>query len=100
NLVIDGLDAHGEDWIDRIRFDSDNGPIVLKLVKPCSRCSMPDVDPQRGEPDHAVGAELAAYRADPRLDGRVTFGMNAIVEEGFQRTLRVGTSGQATIRFD
>jgi uncharacterized protein len=100
NLLIDGLDAHGEDLIDRITLDGDEGPIVLRLVKSCTRCSMPDVDPQRGLPDHAVGAELAAYRADPRLDGRVTFGMNAIIEEGFERCLRVGARGRATIRFD
>lgn len=100
NLVIDGLDAHGEDWLDRITLDGDDGPIVLRLVKPCSRCSIPDVDPQRGVLDHAVSAELAAYRANARLNGQVTFGMNAIIEEGFERSLRVGARGQATLRFD
>lgn len=100
NLVLDGLDRHGEDWIDRIEFDTDDGPVGLRLVKPCTRCSIPDVDPRRGELDHAVGAELSAYRADPRFDGKLTFGMNAIVEHGFERWLRVGASGRATIRFD
>jgi uncharacterized protein YcbX len=100
NLVLDGLQAHEEDWLDRIRLDGPDGPVVLRVVKPCSRCSIPDVDPARGEPDHAVSAELAAYRADPRLKGRITFGMNAIIEEGFDRTLTVGTNAQATIRFD
>jgi uncharacterized protein len=100
NLVIDGVDAHGEDWIDRITLDSGDGPIVLRLVKPCARCSIPDVDPQRGVPDHAVGAELAAYRADARLNGQVTFGMNAIIEEGIGCSLSVGMRGHATIRFD
>lgn len=100
NLVLDGLDAHGEDWIDRVVFEDAQGPITLRLVKPCVRCSIPDVDPQRGEPDHAVGAELAAYRADARMDGRITFGMNAIFESGVGQSLRVGMRGQATIRFD
>ena len=100
NLVLDGLDSHEEDWIERIAFDTDDGPVVLRLVKPCARCSIPDVDPQRGEPDHAVGAELASYRADPRLDGKVTFGMNAIVEQGVDRWLHAGASGRATIGFD
>jgi len=100
NLVLDGLDSHGEDWLDRIAFDTPEGAVVLRLVKPCARCSIPDVDPQRGTLDHAVGAELAAYRADARLDGKVTFGMNAIVEEGVERWLEIGAQGHASIRFD
>jgi len=100
NLVLDGLAAHEEDWIDRITFDSADGPVVLRLVKPCVRCTVPDVDPQRGEPGHAVGAELAAYRTDARMGGGITFGMNAIIEKGIDRWLQVGASGRATIRFD
>jgi uncharacterized protein YcbX len=100
NLLLDGLQPHEEDWIDRITFDGPDGPVVLRLVKPCTRCSIPDVDPERGEPGHAVGDALAAYRADARMAGKITFGMNAIVEEGFERRLAVGTRGQATIRFD
>lgn len=100
NLVIDGLDAHGEDLLDRIEFDGDDGPVVLRLVKPCVRCSIPDVDPLRGEPDHAVGAAIAAYRANPRMDGRITFGVNAIVEHGEGAALNVGAQGRAVVRFD
>jgi uncharacterized protein YcbX len=100
NLVLDGLDAHGEDWLDRIEFDTPQGPVVLRLVKPCTRCSIPDVDPERGEPDHAVGAELASYRADARMDGRITFGMNAIIERGLECVLTAGLQGRASIRFD
>jgi uncharacterized protein len=100
NLVLDGLQPHEEDWIDRITLEGPDGPVVLRLVKPCTRCSIPDVDPARGEPDHAVGAELSAYRADARMDGKITFGMNAIVEDGFERRLCVGTTGRASIRFD
>jgi len=100
NLVLDGLQAHEEDWIDRIAFDCPDGPVVLRLVKPCTRCSIPDVDPEQGEPDHAVSTELAAYRADARMNGQITFGMNAIVEDGIDRLLSVGATGRATIRFD
>jgi uncharacterized protein YcbX len=100
NLVLDGLGTHEEDWIDRIEFDTADGPVVLRLVKPCARCSIPDVDPLRGELDHAVSAELATYRADTRLDGKITFGMNAIVEQGIDAWLHTGASGRATIRFD
>lgn len=100
NLVLDGIGAHEEDWIDRITFDGADGSVVLRVVKPCTRCSIPDVDPQLGELDHAVGAELASYRADPRMGGAITFGMNAIVEQGVDRWLSIGAGGRASIRFD
>ena len=100
NLLLDGLGAHEEDLIDRLAFDTDEGPVVLRLVKPCSRCSIPDVDPQLGQLDHALSAELASYRANPRLNGQITFGMNAIVEQGVDRWLHTGAAGRATIRFD
>ena len=99
NLVLDGLDAHGEDHLDEISFTTDEGPIVLKLVKPCSRCSIPDVEPATGEPGHAVGDVLAAYRADARMNGALTFGMNAVIVEGIERALRVGMTGEASFRF-
>ena len=55
NLVLDGLeDAHAEDFIDELTIESPQGPIVLKLVKPCSRCSIPDVDPVTAETCHAI----------------------------------------------
>lgn len=100
NLVVDGLEAHGEDGLDEIAFASDEGPIRIRLVKPCARCPIPDVDPATGVRDHAVGDTLAAYRADPRRDGKITFGMNAVVVEGHERKLRVGLQGKATVRFD
>lgn len=100
NLMLDGLDAHGEDHLDEVRFDTPDGPVRLKLVKPCARCSIPDVDPLTAETGQAVGDALAAYRADTRLNGALTFGMNAVIVEGFDRTLRPGLVGGATYRFD
>jgi uncharacterized protein YcbX len=100
NLVLDGLDAHGEDALDEIVFETAEGPVRLKLVKPCARCSIPDVDPLTAEPGHAVCDTLAGYRADARLDGAITFGMNAVIVEGVERVLRTGMEGRASIRFD
>lgn len=96
NLVLDGLDAHGEDALDEIVFATDDGPIRLKLVKPCVRCPIPDVDPDSGVSGHAVGAALARYRADPRHAGQVTFGMNAVIVEGIEKVLRSGMTGKAS----
>jgi hypothetical protein len=42
---------------------------------------------------------LAAYRADPRLDGALTFAMNAVIVEGIGRTLAVGMAGEASYAF-
>lgn len=100
NLVLDGLDAHGEDALDEIVFETDEGPVRLRLVKPCGRCTIPDVDPLTAQTGHAVADTLAGYRADARLDGRVTFGMNAVIVEGVERVLRVGMAGRATFKFD
>ena len=91
NLVLDGLDtAHDEDFIDELLIAFDDGPVRLKLVKPCVRCSVPDVDPATAETGSSVSRALAAYRADARMGGGLTFGMNAVVVEGFGRTLRQG----------
>ena len=100
NLVLDGLDAHGEDGLDEIVFDTPDGPVRLKLVKPCARCPIPDIDPASAETGHAVGDTLAGYRADARLDGQITFGMNAVIVDGIDRALRVGMVGQASFGFD
>lgn len=100
NIVLDGLDPNAEDALHEIVFATDDGPIRLRLVKPCARCPIPDVDPETGVPGHAVGDALAAYRADPRRDGAVTFGMNAVVVEGIDRVLRAGMTGAATHAFD
>jgi len=100
NLVLDGLDAHGEDQLDELAFSTDDGPVRLKLVKPCPRCPIPDVDPETAERGHAVGDALAGYRADARIGGAISFGMNAVIVEGIDCLLRPGMAGRATLRFD
>jgi uncharacterized protein YcbX len=99
NLVLDGLDAHGEDALDEIVLDAAGGPVRLKLVKPCARCSIPNVDPVTAATGHAVSDALAGYRADARLGGKITFGMNAVIVEGIERALTVGMAGRASFGF-
>ncbi len=95
NLVLDGLeDANGEDFIDTLELD---GGVRLKLVKPCVRCSIPNVDPATGERGHEPGDTLAGYRADPRMKGRITFAMNAVIEAGAGQVLRVGGGVEASL---
>ncbi|MFM8623119.1 MAG: MOSC domain-containing protein [Betaproteobacteria bacterium] len=87
--------AHQEDHITEFQMDTPQGPVRLRPAKPCSRCSMVDVDPASGRIDAGVLAALHAYRRDPRLDGAVTFGMNLMVLEGYERRLSVGQSVRA-----
>jgi uncharacterized protein YcbX len=100
NLVLEGLQPFDEDHIDEIEIASDEGPVVLKLVKPCVRCSIPNVDPATADSDSEPGATLAAFRSDPRMDGGITFGMNAVIVSGIERTLRPGQAVQLRWRFD
>jgi hypothetical protein len=57
------------------------------------------VDPASGEKGHAVQDTLSAYRADARVNGGLTFGMNAIIVSGIERTLRVGAAVRGTLAF-
>lgn len=100
NIVLSGLDAFGEDHLDELRFDTPEGEVVLKLVKPCSRCTIPSVNPATGEQGHEPSDTLSAYRADARLDGAITFAMNAVIVKGIECGLRVGQMGTASYRFD
>ncbi len=100
NLVLSGLQAFDEDHLREISIATDQGPVVLRLVKPCARCSIPDVNPLTAETSHAVGDTLAGYRADPRLNGAITFGMNAVVVSGFEHTLRIGQQVTPDWHFD
>ena len=100
NIVLDGvLDAHGEDFIDELSIESPDGPVLLKLVKPCGRCTIPDVDPANAAQGHSVADTLAAYRAEPRIGGGLAFGMNAIVVSGVEHRLHVGARVTATLNF-
>lgn len=99
NIVLAGLDPHGEDYLDELAFDTPEGPVRLRLVKPCPRCPIPNVNPDTGEAGTEPGDTLAGYRADSRLGGAVSFGMNAVIVEGVERALRVGQSGTASLRF-
>ncbi len=102
NIVLAGLDAHDEDHVDEISFAEEGGDdeaVRLKLVKPCARCPIPDVDPATGIRGHAVGDVLTQYRADARLGGALTFAMNAIVVAGLEGALSVGMRGEARYAF-
>lgn len=100
NIVLAGLEEHDEDRFDELRIATGDGWVRVRPVKPCSRCPIPNVDPASGVSSPEVLEMLRTYRADPRLDGALTFGMNGVVLEGVGRTLRVGDAVGADFRFD
>ncbi len=99
NLVLSGLQAHDEDHVHGLRIGGPATGIELRLVKPCGRCSIPDVDPATARVGHAVSDELASYRSDPRVNGAATFGVNAVVVSGPGSMLTVGDLAQAELGF-
>jgi uncharacterized protein YcbX len=92
NLVIDGVGAYDEDRMHELSV----GEVTLRLVKPCTRCSITTTDQQRGALDGVEPlATLKKYRHDRELGG-VCFGQNAIVVRGVGASLRVGEPFEVT----
>ena len=73
NLVISGSEAFAEDHWKKIRI----GDITLNLVKPCSRCVIPSINPDTAEKSAEVVKTLADYRM---RDNKIFFGQNVIAE--------------------
>ncbi len=94
NVVVAGLEPYDEDHLDTIAADG----VVLKLVKPCTRCVTTTTDQQTAVRGAEPLATLAEYRLDRKLEG-VAFGMNAIVVEGAGRLLSVGATASCAFRF-
>jgi len=83
NLIVAGAPAFAEDGWRRVRI----GEMTFRVVKPCSRCIIPTIDPDSGEPrpDREPLATLMGYR---KGEGGVFFGQNLIAEAPGQ--LRLG----------
>ncbi|HJV75492.1 MAG TPA: MOSC N-terminal beta barrel domain-containing protein [Noviherbaspirillum sp.] len=95
NVVINGVEAFEEDYAESIAI----GNARLKPVKPCARCPVPSIDQITGEFGPDPLDILRTYRANPKLDGGITFGMNAIVLEGDGQVLRVGQDVDMQLAF-
>lgn len=89
NIFISGSDPFDEDdWVD-VRV----GDCVLKIVKPCPRCTVTTVDPVSAVRGKEPLVTLAKYR---RRDDGVMFGQNAL-HQG-RGTLRVGDTVEVLSR--
>lgn len=103
NIVIAGVQAHDEDLVEQLQVQELPG-VRLRPCKPCTRCPIPDIDPETGVSGTAVGDAMRAYRQDPRMDGAITFGMNAVVlgvdaEDGRAPVLAVGQTLAGDLQF-
>nr|WP_315228927.1 MOSC N-terminal beta barrel domain-containing protein [uncultured Albidiferax sp.] len=100
NIVLDGLDAHDEDRLDELLITTAQGEARLRMVKPCPRCPIPNIDPATATSTPTVGDMLQTYRQTAVVGGAVAFGMNAIVLGGVDSELRVGQAASADYKFD
>ena len=100
NIVLDGLQAQDEDRLAELRIATAEGEVVLRPVKPCPRCPMPNVDPATGTTSPEVMDALSTYRANPVVNGAITFGMNCVIVSGAGHTLRAGDTVAADWKFD
>lgn len=75
NLVISTEEPFVEDRFSMIRI----GDITFRVVKPCSRCTIPNVDPLTGIAGREPVATLATYR---RWNNKIWFGQNMLHDSG------------------
>ena len=94
-----GLAPHDEDRLDVLQIATGQGAAQLQVVKPCPRCPIPNIDPATALSSPEVADMLQTYRQDARVDGALTFGMNAIVLQGIDHLLKVGQPVTADYRF-
>lgn len=71
NIVISGASPYAEDTWQRIRINN----IEFDLVKPCSRCIMPSINPDTAQKEMAVNQVLLETR---RRERATYFGQNAL----------------------
>ncbi|MDQ3059477.1 MAG: MOSC N-terminal beta barrel domain-containing protein [Pseudomonadota bacterium] len=106
NIVLgnpaDGLELapHDEDRLEILHIATEQGAVQLKPVKPCPRCPIPNIEPATALSSPEVGDLLQSYRQDARVNGAVTFGMNAIVLQGIDQLLKVSQAVGANYRFE
>lgn len=80
NLVISGCSAYQEDSWREISV----GAIDFRLPKPCSRCSVPTIDPETAE----IGKEpLTTLNRTRKWQNKVYFGQNALHDQCGQLTI-------------
>lgn len=78
NIVVSGCQPFEEDNWKKIQV----GDTILRVVKPCSRCTIPNVDPTTGIRGNEPSQTLKEYRLwdHPQIGKKIFFGQNVIAE--------------------
>ena len=100
NIVLAGIEAQDEDRVETMHIATAEGGARIAPAKPCTRCPIPDIDPATAISTPEVSDMLRAYRANARVNGAITFGMNCIVLDGIEHLLKVGQPVGANYRFE
>ena len=95
NLVFSDIPPFEEDFANEYKI----GDASLKPVKPSPRCPIPSIDQASGEFGPDPLDILQTYRTNPKLDGRITFGMNTILLSGEGQVIRVGQNVEVELDF-
>jgi uncharacterized protein YcbX len=95
NIVVSGIGPYEEDFANTITI----GNAILKPVKPCARCTMPSVDQATGIAGPSPLDILQSYRVNPKVDGGLTFGMNAILSAGDGEKVHIGQQVDIDLAF-
>lgn len=90
NIVVSGCEAFAEDSWQRIQI----GETILRIVKPCSRCIIPNIDPETGIRGDEPLQTLKTYRryAHPEIGHKIFFGQNVIAENRGQLEVNMPVS--------
>jgi len=100
NIVLAGVQAQDEDRVGTMTIATSEGEAQLRPCKPCPRCPIPDIDPATARSSPEVGDTLRTFRANAKVDGAITFGMNCIVLQGVEHMLKVGQPVTADYAFE
>jgi uncharacterized protein YcbX len=96
NIVLGGeIGPYEEDYAETVRI----GEAVLKLVKPCPRCAIPSIDQATAIAGPTPLDIMQSFRANPILDGAVTFGMNAVPAGDAHHLLQIGQQATLQLKF-
>lgn len=71
NIIINGCNPYEEDLWKKVRI----GEITYRIVKPCSRCVIPNINIDTAEREEQPIKELAKYR---KRNNKIFFGQNVI----------------------
>lgn len=92
NIVLDGLPEYEEDYV----FGLSAGKLNFAFVKPCTRCTIPNVDPASATVSDEPGITLMQTRS---ADLGVLFGVNAVLTDNISDLLHIGQQVQPEYDF-